>query len=136
MSFDFRDIRPAMDVYTLDNVYLGTVLKVIPGPMAPDDGPEVGPDARQSSQVSGELLGPMPTQYLGNRGPTSQSARARYAITPDIRRPIGRGALEVGKFFGLVGRRTIPLDAVLTVSLERVILKMRHDQLNATNADS
>ena len=29
MSFDRSDIRPSMDVYTMDNVYLGTVLRII-----------------------------------------------------------------------------------------------------------
>lgn len=129
MGFTVRDIRRAMDVYTRDNVYLGTVLEVIPGPAVPDGEPELSPDVLQSSAVSGELLGPMPTQPLGNRGPANQSARARYAIGQASAKPIGRGAIRVGKFGGLVGRREISLDAVQTVSLERVILRLRSDEL-------
>jgi hypothetical protein len=123
LSFDYRDIRPAMDIYTLDNVYLGTVLQITPGPVRAAE--RVDDAARQSSKVSGELLGPMPTQPLGNPGPIAQSARADYATTPDDARPIGEGALTVGKWWGLVDRRRIPLDAVQTVSLERVVLRLR-----------
>lgn len=127
-SFDFADIRPSMDVYTLDNVYLGTVLDIMPGPHAADS--ELVPEsARQSSEISGEMLGPMPTTPLGNRGPGTQSAREQYAVKPDDTRPIGRGAITVGKWWGLVGRRTIPLDAVQTVSLERVVLKLTKEEL-------
>ncbi len=73
MAFDDRDIRPSMDVFTRDGAYLGTVLRVAPGPVAPADG-EAGTEpilaaARQSSAINGELLGPMPTATLGNPGP-------------------------------------------------------------------
>jgi hypothetical protein len=129
MSFDRRDIRPAMDVYTRDNVYLGTVLDVIPGPQA-RAGERVAADARQTSAVNGELLGPMPTQTIGNRGPSTQSARADYATDPDAAQPLGKGTLIAGKWWGLIGRRTIPLDDVQSVSLERVILKQRKDEID------
>lgn len=129
MGFDRRDIRRGMDVYTLDNVYLGSVLRVIPGPQAPSAW--TYPDElRQTGLIDGELLGPMPTQMIGNRGPRTQSARGKYATQTDDRRPIGRGALVVGRQF-LPGRRTIPLDAVLSVSLERVVLKYRANELPA-----
>lgn len=127
MSFDSGDIRRAMDVYTRDNVYLGTVLAVIPGEAAAEGGVDEG--ARQSSAVDGELLGPMPTRTIGNPGPTTQSARALYGVAADRARPIGRGAIRVGTWWGLVGRRMIPLDRVLTVSLERVILQATRDEL-------
>ncbi len=128
MSFDDRDIRPSMDVYTRDNVYLGTIRAVVPGSATPD-GERVLETARQSSTISGERLGPMPTAPLGNSGPERQSARALYATEPDAARPLGRGAIEVGRWWGLVGRRTIPLDAVQAVSLERVVLKLTADEL-------
>ena len=128
MSFDRRDIRPSMDVYTRDNVYLGTVLDVIQGPLLPA-GELVAADARQSSAVNGELLGPMPTQPIGNQGPTTQSARAGYATERDAAQPLGKGALVAGKWWGLIGRRTIPLDDVQSVSLERVVLKRRKDEI-------
>ena len=130
MGFDRRDIRPTMDVYTLDNAYLGTVLAIIPGrePSPEESAPAPG---REASTISGESLGPMPTQPVGNVGPETQSARAGYAAHPDGAERLGRGALTVGKWWGLAARRTIPLDAVQTVSLERVVLKLKRDELPA-----
>lgn len=129
MSFDRRDIHPAMDVYTLDNVYLGSVLAVLPGPETPVK-EHVLPEARQSSEVNGEMLGPMPTQTIGNKGPKTQSAASLYATEPESAQPLGRGDIKVGKWWGLVGSRTIPLEAIQTVSLERVILKHRKADLD------
>ncbi len=130
MSFDRRDIRPTMDVYTLDNVYLGTVLAVVPGLEPPPEESVPAPDSEVSA-ISGESLGPMPTQPVGNVGPETQSARAVYATQPDGAARLGRGALQIGKWWGLAARRTIPLDAVQTVSLERVVLKLKRDELPA-----
>jgi hypothetical protein len=129
MGFSHRDIRPAMDVYTLDNVYLGSVFDVIPGP--PSRAEEiVFEEARQTSEVNGEMLGPMPTQSIGNPGPQTQSAAKLYATEPTSGQSLGQGAIKVGKWWGLVNRRTIPLEAIQTVSLERVILKHRKEDLH------
>ncbi|MBA3532032.1 MAG: hypothetical protein H0T73_08955 [Ardenticatenales bacterium] len=124
MSFNRRDIRPGMDVYTLDNHYLGTVLEVIAGPAqaAPE---QVAASSLQSSLVSGETLGPAPTQSLGNSGPTAQSAAARYATRAGTPAALGSGAFKVGTWWGLRERRTIPLEEVQTVSLERVVLRWK-----------
>jgi len=129
MGFDRRDIRPAMDVYTLDNVYLGSVLAVIPGPETLVK-EHVLPEARQTSSINGEMFGPMPTQTIGNTGPIKQSAKALYATEPASAKPLGRGAISVGKWWGLMGRRTIPLEAIQTVSMERVVLKHRKAELD------
>ena len=129
VSFDRRDIRPSMDVYTLDNVYLGTVLAVVPGPEPPSKKSAAAPD-RESSAISGEMLGPVPTQPVGNVGPETQSARAVYATQPDGAERLGHGALKVGKWWGLAARRTLPLNAVQTVSLERVVLTLKRDELS------
>jgi hypothetical protein len=123
MSFDRSDIRRSMDVFTRDNVYLGTVLAVVEGPAPPPEA-QVPAPAQQVSAVNGELLGPAPTQTIGNPGPTTQSARAGYATAADAARSVGKGAITVGKWWGLGGRRTIPLDAVQSVSLERVIVSL------------
>ncbi len=129
MSFDQRDVRRSMDVYTLDNAYLGTVLRVLPGELAPAV-EQVRPGALQSSQVNGEALGPMPTQALGNRGPVSQSAAGRYAVDSDGAQPVGSGGrLVLARWWGLRGRRVVAMDDVLAVSLERVVLRLRRDQL-------
>jgi hypothetical protein len=128
MSFDRRDIRRAMDVYTQDNVYLGTVLAIRRGPPE-SDRPRLPEPVRQSSEISGERLGPAPTEPLGNPGPRSQSARADYATQADAAETIGRGSLLVGRWWGLLGRREIPLEVVQSVSFERVMLRLRGDQL-------
>jgi hypothetical protein len=128
VSFDRRDIRRFMDVYTADNTYLGTVVAVRSGtvPTAADPAPR----ALQTSTVSGELLGPMPTQPLGNRAAALQTAATGYNVVEDAD-PLGEGSLVVGKWYGLLGRRTLPLDAVQTVSLERVVLRQRKAELDA-----
>ncbi len=128
MGFDIRDIRPSMDVYTLDNAYIGTVLGVVPGETEPGS-ERVPGKARQSSKTDGEMLGPMPTQQLGNRGPRTQSARALYATPPDGATPVGRGAINVGKWWGLAARRLIPMGEIQSVSLERVVLRRKKEEL-------
>lgn len=122
MSFDYRDIRPSMDVYTLDNSYLGTVLSIQGGPALPQKW--IPPTSDRGSSISGELLGPMPTQPIGNPASLKQSAVRNYATAEDTM-PIGAGTIVVGRWWGLAGRRVIPLSDVQTVSLERVVLRQR-----------
>ena len=132
MSFDRRDIRPNMDVYTKDNVYLGTVLRVMPGvqlPKSSAEGSHVPDTNLEGSTVSGELMGPMPTQTIGNTGPLRQAARERYASTPDQASLLGQGMLTVGKWYGLLGKHDIPFGAIQTVSLERVVLRLTRDEV-------
>jgi hypothetical protein len=133
MGFDRRDIRRAMDVYTRDNVYLGVVRRIHRG-VAPLPEEQEDEGARQSSAVDGESLGPMPTRVVGNPGPRSQAAGARYAVGPDGAEPLGDGALEVGRLRGMVGRRTIPLGLVQSVSFERVILRVTREELERAGA--
>ncbi len=128
MSFDYRDIRRTMDVYTLDNAHLGMVLRVVAGtpPSRRGEAPE---EVRQTGHSHGEAIGPVPTEALGNRGPGVQSPENSYGVTPDEAGPIGSGYLEVGKWWGARGHHSIPLDLVQTVSLERVVLKVAKDKL-------
>lgn len=123
MGFDLRDIRPGMDVYTRDYVLLGTVQRIEAGRGA-RPAALVTPGARQSSAVSGELLGPVPTAPLGNAGPRRQSAAEGYATAPDTDGLIGDGSLIVTRWWGLRGRRRVPADLVQTVSLEHVVLRV------------
>ena len=126
---DCRDIHPSVDVFTADGVYLGTVLRV--ESQTRNAPTRVMVQTRQQpSAVSGELLGPMPTQTIGNPRPRTQSADQAFGAQPDGATPLG-GAFVIGKWWGLVGRRRLPLDAVQTVSLERVVLPLRHDALEA-----
>jgi hypothetical protein len=126
MSFDVRDIRSGMDVYSFDNVYLGTVRRVIRGPVPRR---EVVPQEFQASQLPGELLGPMPTATIGNPGPSTQSARRRFASQPDGSEPIGHGKLVFGHLPVPIGWRQITVDDVLVVSLERIVLRRTVAQL-------
>ena len=136
MSLDDRDVRPGMDVYTLDDVYLGSVVRVEPGdaPPAPRASPSAG-----GSETSGESLGPMPTAAVGNRGPREQSAAQGYATGgPSVGRPLGAGRLRVRRSpvgldpSTLIPRsRWLPLDLVQTVSLERVVLRVTAADLNS-----
>lgn len=121
-GFDVRDLRRAMDVYTRDGVYLGAVLAVEPGPPLPPEG--VAPEARQTSAGDGERLGPASTAAVGNGGPVRQSAGALYATLSDGAAPLGAGHLVVGRWWGLRGRRRLPLRLVQTVSQERVVLDL------------
>jgi len=135
MGFDARDIHPPLDVFTRDGVFVGSVLSVVPKPAAVNEAPPSHqPTTDQvvtSSTVSGELLGPMPTGPLGNPGPTTQSARAGYAAEVDGALPLGDGAIVVGRWWGLLGRRTIPLRQVLAISLERVTLTLTAEELES-----
>jgi hypothetical protein len=128
MSFRRGDIRHGMDVFTLDGAWLGTVRRIDAAGDA-EDMPELSAAVRQSSAVSGESLGPVPTQRYGNRGPERQSAREDYAIKPALSPPLGSGTITFGKYHALVGRRTVSLDDVQNVALERVILRYTEDEL-------
>ncbi len=129
MRFDTRDIRLYMDVYTADNVFLGEVRRITPRPTTVVD-EQVGESAQQASKISGELLGPMPTEPIGNPAPRAQSAKELYAVRPDDAQRLGQGSITVGKWSGLIGRRTIPLQDVQTVSLEKVVLRLKKDELS------
>jgi len=133
VSFDRRDVRRGMDVYTLDNVYLGTVLWVRGRDAASADGAigHSGP-APRGSAVSGELLGPMPTAQLGNAGPREQSAGRAYASRGAVaRRLTGADRMVVVRMpLGTDFRepwprvRQVAIDLVQMVSLERVVLRV------------
>ena len=135
VSLDDRDVRRGMDVYTLDDVYLGSVVRVESGP-ARSSASEATPT--EASAVSGESLGPMPTATIGNRGPTEQSAGRAYATGgSSVGRPLGAGRFRVRRWLAgldpatLIPRsRWIPLELVQTVSLERVILRVTSAELN------
>ena len=138
MSFDDRDVRRGMDVVTLDDVLLGTIVWIRRGGSRRSVAAPAGA-VRQVSARNGEALGPMPTTAVGNRGPTVQGALASFAsqgkragrpldgaellvlrtpIGPDFRHPLPR-------------LRRIPVSAVQTVSLERVILRVTEAELEA-----
>ena len=128
MPFSRGELRPGMDVYTSDNVYLGTLRAVLEGPPALE--PSTTPGAAPApGAFDGEALGPMPTQALGNRAPRAQSPARGYGARSALP-SLGLGAIVVGRGWGgWLGRRTIPFDDILTVSLERVVLRQRAAEL-------
>ena len=126
MHFDTRDIRLGMDVFTADNVYLGSVVRL---PAAENLQEDAYRAVDPSSRTSGEALGPSPTVSLGNTGPLNQSARTHYATQPDANGVFPSGSFEVGKWFGLVGRKSIPVAFVQSLSAERIVLR-RSDVLD------
>lgn len=135
MTFDDRDVRRGMDVFTLDGVYLGWVLLIRALRQARVSDARLDP-AEPSGAQGGEALGPMPTARLGNRGPATQAAHRGYAARPDRRSAsLGPGELLVVRtpigldFRHLLPRlRRIPLDQIQTVSLERITLRATKDQ--------
>lgn len=126
------DIRPWMDVYTIDGEWLGAVLRVHPGDTSDSTSGAPFAPHEPASQPDGESIGPMPTQRYGNSGPARQSPAQHYATDRIDTPSIGTDAqLFIGKYFGLTERRTIPLDAVQTVAMERIILRHRRDDLDS-----
>jgi hypothetical protein len=140
VSLNHRDVRPGMDVYTLDNVYLGSVVQVEPGPQSKPRSVEA--TSAPGSTVSGEALGPMPTAPLGNRGPISQSAASAYGTEGASEAiALGKGRLRMRLWLVNLSPRTfiprtrwIPLDLVQTVSLERVVLRVTGSDLQYIEA--
>ena len=133
MTFNRRDVRRGMDVYTLDDVYLGTVVWVRvreASPKAQARHQQEHDDA--GSAVSGEMLGPMPTADLGNGGPRVQSARRAYDTGNALGEPLSGEARMVvlrtplgTDLRDLMPRlHQIPIGLVQTVSLERVLLRV------------
>lgn len=119
MAFDRRDIRRGMDVYTRDGAYLGVVRHITAESRPP--APPISPPAAEHGDGSGELLGPVPTRSIGNSGPRTQGAAARYATdvaiaTPDI------VTFEVAAAFRPWRGRRFSADDVRTISMERVVL--------------
>jgi hypothetical protein len=118
MAFTTRDIRPGMDVYDTTGRRLGSVGRVTP--LAAPPLPASIPDDR-SSDVSGEMLGPMPTQTIGNTGPRQQSANNAFAARNTADAP-EVGGFAVTSWWPLPIGRTVQAAQVMNVSLERVVI--------------
>ncbi len=127
-GFDHHDIRVSMDVWTVDNYYLGTVRRVT-GSGKPVS-THMEPPERRGSGFSGETLGPASTQSIGNTGPDTQAMLAAYATNGDGAKSLDGGRVTVGHWAGLIKRRSIALDFVQSVSLERITLRLTKAQLH------
>ena len=122
-GFRSPEIRRSMDVFGLDGEKVGTIIWVIHGPEAASNIPENPPFTPEIRAFDGESLGPAPTREVGNFGPATQTPEHRYGADTTTGEPLGAGAILVGTWYGLFGRRRIALDEVQTVSMERVILR-------------
>ena len=127
-DFDHRDIRVFMDVWTADNQYLGIVRRVSGSGTAGRAYREKS--KRREGGFSGETIGPVSTRSIGNTGPSAQAAHAAYATNGDGARSLGGGTMTVGHWAGLIKRRSLALDLVQSVSLERITLHLTKAQLN------
>jgi hypothetical protein len=155
VSFLERDVRRGMDAFSLDGVYVGTVIHVTyeedrGGHRSPHDGKAEATvrsgERRVSSegQFSGESIGPMPTAALGNDGPRAQSPGTAYASAPPStgrkRRPAALYTvrlLTALNWATLSPRvRRISVDHVQAVSLEGSILSLTAAELGDAPPDS
>lgn len=145
MTFTTRDLRPGTDVFSMDNVYLGTVIRVRwegsgwlrGGRWASSAASPIG---EQAAYFSGEHLGPMPTWDIGNGGPTAQSAHAGYACQDDgppwepIRQPaellIFRWLVSLNWATARPVLWRIPAGLIHLASLERIVLAVNADDLH------
>jgi hypothetical protein len=138
VSFDGRDLRIGMDVFSADGVYLGSVVRIrwdrsVSTAVAAEADPTAG------LPFSGERLGPMPTTALGNSGPASQSTATAYGsrrsriATPDRGRPtellIFRWLVSLTWSTARPRLRRIPVELIQLVALERIVLSVNADEL-------
>ncbi len=82
----------------------------------------------------GEDLGPFPTRAAGNTGPHHQAAGQHYATQPRGDREPGvvRFAvlpIQPGRFNPFARKLYIPTTAVLSISMERIILNVQQDHI-------
>jgi len=126
-------IRRGMDVYDVDQTeYIGSVIDVIAGEASANDRAANSPSggSSNSGHVFGEELGPFPTIGAGNTGPDSQSKARSYGtrhggsvehVTGVVVRPGRRNPLAHPLY--------IPLDAVRSIAMDRLILDVRKSDM-------
>jgi hypothetical protein len=148
-------VRKGMDVWdAYQEQYLGSVVGVRRGPLPTTDGadpvekegkvqsrPLVHEEGQseqhagsQGERVNGEELGPFPTMSAGNKGPTTQSAGADYAThQTDERTNVISFAVRPGRLnLGIFTRPFyVPSTAVHSISMERVVLDVRGNDIPA-----
>ena len=140
MSFAARDLRRGMDVFDADGTYLGSVVWLITR-QSGRSAVQPPRDSAARSTFSGEAIGPMPTEALGNSGPRSQASSTAYATTPhperrgveDARRPTTLIVLRMLTSLNWSTLRPqlrrISISQVQTVSYERIVLAVPESAL-------
>lgn len=133
-------IRRGMDVYSADqNRYLGTVVRVWRGSTPTHAQTQSGEYAAEqvredvAKHVLGEELGPFPTGSVGNLGPKHQAANRYYATTPrDLQPGVIFFAVRLsrpGMLNLLAPKIFIPTSAILSISMERIIVDMQLERI-------
>jgi hypothetical protein len=130
-------IRRGMDVYSAyQNQYIGTVVTIWEAASTAASAKQRGatPQQATSHQMPGEDMGPFPTQTLGNTGPQNQAAGHHYATQPrqDDRPGVVCFAvlpIQPGWFNPFARKLYIPTSAVLSISMERIILNIQQDHI-------
>lgn len=124
-GFRSSDIRPGMDVFSLDGVQIGSIIQVLSGSESSGGNGLRPAGVPVCRRFDGESTGPAPTRDVGNFGPATQSPENRYATGPEHGTSLGNGEMLVGTLFARFRRRRISLDEVQTISMERVVLRQR-----------
>jgi hypothetical protein len=140
VSFDVRDLRLGMDVFSSDGVYLGSVIHVA---RRPRSDPTLTAAARLKNRAtgpsfSGETLGPMPTTRLGNRGPAHEQEPSDYATRLATQSDSEPAELVVFRCLVALDWRTLwprlrryPVSLVLHTSHERIVLAATAAELDS-----
>jgi len=156
VTFTERDLRRGLDVFSLDNVYLGTVIWIrwdenafTPDPSPVREGgkhavpvsplPRTGEGLGVGVSFSGERLGPMPTSSIGNSGPVRQASATKYATqtvgpgSARVRRPaellIFRWLVSLNWATARPVLRRVPAGLIHLISLERIILSVNASEM-------
>lgn len=106
------------------------------GPQVHEEGATVGSAERErtGSRLLGEEMGPVPTMADGNTGPMRQSAARDYATSSPNPAPdaycfaVRPGRINLGV---LTPPIYIPTSAVASISMERIILMVRKEEIPA-----
>jgi hypothetical protein len=149
-------VRRGMDVYNADQSrYIGTVIGVTAGgretagagpretgsseearegnpALVHEEQATVSPTDVKLKQQLGEEMGPVPTMRFGNTGPVNQSAGRHYAtgtegdLSEIVSLTVRPGRINLGF---LTGPLWIPASAIRSISMERVVLSVRGDEI-------
>ncbi len=112
-----------------------------PSPSADEEGggvraPEAGwgtSTQHLEPRTSGESLGPFPTGSVGNTGPRRQSAANAYATASDTSaRDIVAFAVRPGRLGLFRSPFYVPIGAIRSLSLERIVLDRQREQIPAS----
>jgi len=125
-------IRRGMDVYDTDQTdYIGSVIEVVASESPVNtSGESKTADASSKGHVFGEELGPFPTISAGNTGPASQSKARQYGTrNHDLYESVTGVVVRPGRRNPIARPLYIPLDAIRSISMDRLILDVRKSDM-------